>query len=326
MDIRDVCFFLTDRCTAACPVCFAQCSPDRKFVMDKNLIKRYMREAKELGTVKTFDFSGGEPLLYPELLLETARYGMEECGIPFAIVTNGFWGKDIDYARKLMKKLVDAGIKGMRLSVDAFHQQFVPPQSVKNALIAISEVGLRPELSIMDTKDRSGIVKTIESLRPEIYLADDVIYYPVVLPELAANSTRHGLTDDDVIKTFDVKNATCIGVESINIYFDGKMYPCCSQFSFEIPGICLGTAGETSLKEAVERMNRSPVLDMMKRCDLKWFVKEAESLGIKFKECYSMDCEICRDLLNNPVFMEHIEKRAKEESQKMRVAKFLGKG
>ena len=68
MNIIQVTFFLTDRCSAACPVCCFQCTPKNTFIMDENVIRRYIDEGASLGTVKLFSYTGGECMLYPDLL------------------------------------------------------------------------------------------------------------------------------------------------------------------------------------------------------------------------------------------------------------------
>jgi len=324
MKIKNITFFLTDRCTASCEVCCFQCSPRKTFVQDPEIIRSCMKQAAGLGTVKQFSFTGGEPLMYPDLVLELGGYGFREFGIPFSLVSNGFWGADAEKANLLAQRLKDAGMKEIRLSADIWHQRYVPAASVRNALRAIMETGLRPSMSIMETKDRRVIRETVEALRPEIYFCDDIIYYPTVLPDCVAAREDSPVAAEDILQTFPLSEARCWGLDSLGLFWDGNFYPCCSQLSFEIPRLRLGRFPETPVAEAVDRLNRDPVLEMMGRRDLQWFITRAKEKGMCFRENYSLSCEICRAILNHPEISEEIAAEAKEETQRIRVASFLG--
>jgi len=323
MKLHGVSFFLTDRCCAACKICCFQCSPKNTYVMDKALIKRYIDEGGALGTIQRFSYTGGEVFLYPELLLEVVAYAKEKYGILSTTVSNGFWAADIEKGRSLMRRLRDAGLVSVRLSADNYHQSFIPAQSVKNAIRILTELNMLEAVTVMDTKDRSNIRSTVERLRPEIYLAERVSYYPMHLPEAVLANPEVTETVEDLENPTPWDESYCVDVGTVQMYTDGYMYKCCSQFSFEMPQMRIGKIGETTLVEAERNMNRDPLLDIICRDSVSWLARKAKALGYPVKERYSMSCELCRDLLCNRELMEKLTPLVEEEVQRRRMEKFL---
>jgi MoaA/NifB/PqqE/SkfB family radical SAM enzyme len=96
----------------------------------------YLDEAVSASRLESFMVFGGEPMLYPNqaiTILEKAN----KLRIPsIDMITNGFWGKDKNQAEKFAVKLKSAGLNMLSISVDAFHQQYIPIEYPKNAALA----------------------------------------------------------------------------------------------------------------------------------------------------------------------------------------------
>jgi len=69
---------------------------------------------------------GGEPMLYPEAVYaihQTAK----DCGIGIReIITNAGWRTSGENSRLIASKLSESGVTNMCISVDAFHQEYIP--------------------------------------------------------------------------------------------------------------------------------------------------------------------------------------------------------
>jgi len=80
---------------------------------------------------------GGEPLLCHEticLIHSTAK----ECNIPQRqLITNGYFSKNEQTIETVAQNLCNAGINGIMLSVDAFHQEYIPLRPVLHFAQAI---------------------------------------------------------------------------------------------------------------------------------------------------------------------------------------------
>lgn len=124
-------FVVTSACTGKCKHCsegdHAPCGIGIDPQIAANAVKR-IASAYDIKTVMTF---GGEPLLCPDAvcaILSTAT----EMKIPKRqIITNGFFSKDINRMRALARRLSESGVNDLLLSVDAFHQETIPLDVVR---------------------------------------------------------------------------------------------------------------------------------------------------------------------------------------------------
>lgn len=109
----------TYQCNLSCPHC---CVPiewtDR---LDLDAALRFLEDAHRFG-IDILGFTGGEPFLYAEFVIEVSRRAAE-LGFRFdKIVTNGVWFKDRRQLRRILTELKKAGFSGkLGLGVDKFH-------------------------------------------------------------------------------------------------------------------------------------------------------------------------------------------------------------
>ena len=325
MNLKYVSFMITDRCNAACRICCFQCNPRNTFVMDESVILRYIDEAAQLGTVQSINYSGGEALLYPDLLKRVIRYGMEKYNLPASVVSNGFWAANESGGIRLIRELKECGLRSIRLSADRYHQEIVRPETVRKAIRILFEAGLLEDISVMDTRCGPNIRAVIEDLRPEIYLVPKISLYPALLPDRTLENSRLDVGPEDILTPTAWDQCYCEDPSGVVLYRDGYLYACCSQLAFEVPRLRLGRIGETTLSEAVRKINRDPILEMLRRESVSWFVRKARemNLRVQVRERYAGGCELCRDLLCNRRLMEELEAPVREEAWKRRVEKLL---
>ena len=324
MDINQVVFVFTDRCNAACDVCCFQCSPERSFVMDESVMTRYIDEASQLGTIETIAFSGGEALLYPDLLKRVMRYAKETYGFQSSLVSNGFWAADYQKGLALMKELKECGLTGIRLSADCFHQKYVSPETFRKALRILNETELLDDISVMETIGGTNIRTVIESLRPEIYWVPSIMLYPVFLCEMTCSNSGLGLGEEDIPRPCAWDKCFCVDVSAVVMHTDGYIYNCCSPYSFDIPHMRLGRVGETTLEE-VRKKRGDPFLDLIRRSGVSWFAKKAKELDpeFHFKETYTTVCELCREILCNEELVRKLEPYVKQELWQQKLNKIM---
>ena len=328
MNLKYLSILLTDRCPAACRICCLQCSPKNTFVMDETVMRRYIDEAGKLGTVQSVGFTGGEALLYPDLLKRTIRYAYETHGLPSTVVSNGFWAADEKKGKALIRELKECGLKGVRLSADLYHQEYVPFTTLRKALRILFENGLLEDISVMDIKGGPNIRAVIENMRPEIYLVPKISLYPALLPEITLANEQLDVTPENILTPVPWDRCYCEDNSGVLLYRDGYIYNCCSQFTVEIPRMRLGKIGETTLADALKKTNRDPVLEMIRRDSVSWFAKKAKELGmdVPFREKVAVSCELCRDLLCDRKLMEKLTPLAREEVWKRRMDKLMERG
>ena len=124
-------FVITYACTGKCKHCsegeHSACGEhiDPQIAADAviKIVSQY-----DIKTVMTF---GGEPLLYPDSVYAIMS-AAKELNIPKRqVITNGYFSRNIDTIRETAEKLRACGVNDLRLSVDAFHQETIPLDTVK---------------------------------------------------------------------------------------------------------------------------------------------------------------------------------------------------
>jgi len=131
---KNLALMLTDQCPAECGHCIVESGPHGKNIMEQDLICRVIGQAWELGFSQVFLY-GGEPFLR---IHDTLPYAIEmtyKYGLFPSVGTNGFWGKTEKMAQDNLG-VIDAiaaqydRIFPISLSVDEYHEKFVPPESI----------------------------------------------------------------------------------------------------------------------------------------------------------------------------------------------------
>ncbi len=98
----------------------------------------------DIQTVMTF---GGEPLLYPDAVYAIMTVATE-LNIPKRqVITNGYFSKNVDKIREVAEQLAVCGVNDLLLSVDAFHQETIPLDVVKQFAAEAKACGIPIRLS-----------------------------------------------------------------------------------------------------------------------------------------------------------------------------------
>ncbi|GEM_PF-3276673 len=84
---------------------------------------------------------GGEPLLEAETTVEMLQICKEK-GLITEAISNGFWGASRNGAYEMAEQLASSGLSHLHISMDPFHQEWIPLEAVRAALISAVEVGI----------------------------------------------------------------------------------------------------------------------------------------------------------------------------------------
>ncbi len=140
-------FVVTMACTGRCK----HCSEGEHSASGKHLdghiaaeVVRRVCGSYQIQSVMTF---GGEPLLYPETVSMIHR-AAKEMGVPKRqLITNGYFSKDAGRIAELAEELAESGVNDILLSVDAFHQETIPLDTVMIFARAMAATGVRMRTS-----------------------------------------------------------------------------------------------------------------------------------------------------------------------------------
>lgn len=142
IDLKRIEFVITNACSSNCKHCSAGehipngggVDSDTAVVAIKRLAERFKIES-----VMTF---GGEPLLYAETVCKI-HVAARDCGIPKRqIITNGYFSRDEQKIDKVAEGLCTAGVNDVLLSVDVFHQEYMPLEPVMQFADALIKHGV----------------------------------------------------------------------------------------------------------------------------------------------------------------------------------------
>jgi len=152
MQVRGLHLLLTYKCNARCRHCFLNSGPDRAELYSPAFAREIVAEAVRIASVDHIFIEGGEPFLYPELML-TVIDRASEAGIWVGALTNGFWAVSKEKARDVLKPLIAAGLQSLSLSTDAWHEEFVPAERVETARVAAEALGIETDIMICRAAD-----------------------------------------------------------------------------------------------------------------------------------------------------------------------------
>jgi hypothetical protein len=131
---------LTYQCTLECDHCFVWGSPWQPGTMTAEMVDEILRQARDLGSVESIYFEGGEPFLYYATLVASVRRA-HAAGYSVGIVTNAYWATSVADAVECLRPFVGL-VADLTISTDLYHSGEARGQQARNALAAAAELGL----------------------------------------------------------------------------------------------------------------------------------------------------------------------------------------
>lgn len=292
-------------------------------------MKRIIDQAIDLGQLISVVFTGGEPLLKQQDVLETIRYASAH-NLWTRIVTNSYWATSPEIAVKKLRRLKEAGLSELNLSCDDLHQENIPIERVKNAFLAAK--GLDLPVLVAHKKVRNGKI-TSDSIAELLGLKltefveggenpiTDLYCSSLTVPIGLGSST---LNQDDYIIYPTCTSAfmtPCNSVLSAVIVSPEKdVKICCGMINQRVPEITIGNLGQKALAEIVYEGNQDLIANWLALegpDGLKRFIQE-KAPEVRFQEMYVNHCHLCNDILTRSdtraVLMQHAHEKAESLS------------
>ena len=287
---------LTRKCSAACEMCCFACSPDCTEELDAALVLRIIEEAAQLPEIKKIGFTGGEATLRKDLLLKcikrTKMHGMKA-----TLTSNGSWAHSPDAARKWLLDFKNTGLDLLTISVDEYHQQYIPLDHIRNIIRANKDIGLMIMLAIGDSLEKRDAFALINELREDLYEVP-VTVYPFI-------AVGRGETLTHTVQKAVDPQWRCHNQRILSILYDGSVYPCCSQAVYESL-LCEGNIKNTTLKEIIEKYQYFSVFSEFSCHDFKWLLQKAKEYQIEVNKTTQSPCSFCHELFSNPMFVDKL--------------------
>ena len=140
MELTGLHILLTYQCNFECDHCFVWGSPWQVGTFSLSQLKDVINQAKDVGTVKSIYFEGGEPFLYYPILVNAVNSAINQ-GFKVGIVSNGYWAITLEDAHEWLKPFIGV-LEDLSVSSDLFHYDETLSQQAKNACQAAEELGI----------------------------------------------------------------------------------------------------------------------------------------------------------------------------------------
>ena len=180
-------FVVTNACSGRCKHCSEGEHRASGAYIDPSVAQRAVLQITEAYPIKTVMAFGGEPLLYPDAVYAIMEAAKERKVPKRQVITNGFFAKDPQKMREVAKRLAACGVNDLLLSVDAFHQETIPLDAVKQFATEAKKCGIPIRLSpawlVSATDDNPYNRKTREILGSFADLALPIGEGNIVFPE-----------------------------------------------------------------------------------------------------------------------------------------------
>lgn len=260
----------TYQCNLSCPHC---CVPiewtDR---LDIGVAKRFLEQAYSAG-IEMLGFTGGEPFLYPEFLVELTRCAAE-LGFRFdKLMTNGVWHRDADELRNVLVRLRDAGFTGkIGLSVDKFHGMDIARLAEfcrvartvfdRDTVLSLSYASRAPDRGLEPIERLAGALGGVvawSDLLGRYMLVTDELTMTLCWNHLATVERAEGLPGDPWDGTW-FEEDYCEGPgQALIVNPKGEVKPCCG-FASDLDQLTIGNIHSDTVEEIIAYARKHPVV------------------------------------------------------------------
>ena len=224
-------FVVTNACTGRCKHCSQGDHTSCGERIDPKIAADAVRKIAAEYDVKTVMTFGGEPLLYADAVYAIIKTATE-LNIPKRqVITNGCFSKNSDKMREVAEHLVLCGVNDLLLSVDAFHQETIPldvvRQFAETAKMCGIPIRLQPAWLRQAGDDNPYNRKTREILGSfkdmEIPVSEGNIIFPEGnAPRYLAEYFTDGLPENPYVE--DPRDVRCVSFSPSGDVLGGNVY------------------------------------------------------------------------------------------------------
>lgn len=259
---------------------------------------KWLTDLRDSQPIETLTVHGGEPFLYPKVLERVIRkakdFGISHRGV----ITNCFWAHDEDKAMKTLHAMRNSGLTGITVSVDAFHQEYVALECVRNALEAAISIGFdrvwADSYFIHSPEFENPFNLRTLRLLDELTDLESVEFsnYPVDFEGRAADELVQYVSSRNSESPSRCRPPHWVGesyMDPVGIEIDpnGNVTFC--------PGICIGNTSEQSLPNIMRDYdpNEHPIIRALVEDGPNGLYRMCKAKGLCDVVEYVDDCHLC---------------------------------
>ena len=222
---------MTYACTGRCKHCSEGDHTSCGERIDPQIAADAVRKIAAEYDIKTVMTFGGEPLLYTDAV-ERIMTAANELNIPKRqVITNGYFSKNAEKISEVAEQLAACGVNDLLLSVDAFHQETIPLDVVKQFAAESKRCGiptrLQPAWLVSATDDNMYNRKTHEILGSFKDMGISANEGNVIFPEGNARKYLAEYFSDELPENpylEDPRDVRCVSLEPNGNVLGGNVY------------------------------------------------------------------------------------------------------
>ena len=274
MTLSGLHLLLTYKCTLECDHCFVWGSPFQEGTMTLQTIAEILRQGKDLGTVESVYFEGGEPFLYYPILVDAVKKAAQ-MGFDVGIVTNAYWATSVEDACEWLRPF--AGLVGdLSISSDPYHGDDESSLQAGYGRVAAGRLGIptgvisiaQPE--VQDTPETVGQLREAENA---------VMYRGRAAEKVAPRAPKQGWERFTECSHEDLRDPDRVHIDPL-----GYVHIC--------QGLSIGNLFQSPLRELCARYDPDshPIVGPLLNGGPAQLVRQ---YGLSHAETYADACHLC---------------------------------
>lgn len=292
-----VIFSTTNACNLHCAHCFVNRKEEKLPVKDA---LAFLQKCADSGQISHVGFTGGEPFLYMEFLLELTKATIAHDLLFDQIMTNGDWWQDQQDLENKLQALYKAGYDGkIGLSWDLYHGQ--DPQRMQTFIKSVQSIFGSQSINIQTviSQEKGGVSLPLarSTLLATPSNGGDPRNAPQDIPVYTLPRTYPSEDPQAWQASHWFKEDYCQGPGNIlYVHSNGNIAPCCG-FANENPALFIGHISdsfETIIKNAGEnKMVQLCFYQGLSHYRKHDFKKKMSSMGQKIPGRTKDICSFC---------------------------------
>ena len=176
-------FVLTERCPVGCRHCINDSTMQTSRPRDLTKQLEWIAAVGKSGLCENVNITGGEPFLNFEDLVILIRTIRDHRMRP-TLVTSAVWATDDDITRLKLERLAAAGLNGIAVSADEFHQENVPLANVARVLAESRSRGIALGIALAYMENSDTPTRKVRALKrdlgPELLRDVTIVKGPII--------------------------------------------------------------------------------------------------------------------------------------------------
>jgi len=319
--LRNIGLVMTYRCQVACPHCILEAGPERKEEILLSDAVNWIQQIANYrhGYIKGISLTGGEPFYNIEKLKNIAAFA-EKSDLLVSAITNAFWATTKEEAIRVLRELKEIEI--LAFSTDVYHQESIPFERVKNAILAAKECNIPYNIAVCTENENDTVYKEILCKLEEITEKDNIktsITFPVGRALKKLGTFKY--------KTSEIPPVSaCTACSSPIIFPDGRVIACIGpliDLSTSHP-LVLGNLRINTLNEILDNAESNPILQTIRIWGPRKLVSLIKEAGLHqyLPQRYIEEsvCDACYNLMSNSKIIEFLNQLANDYEFKRKIA------